>query len=70
MAEIAPIFVEVKEAARILSLTTWSIYDLLNKGAITGKYHGRKRLVSYASLEAYAQSLPETPPETLAEASV
>jgi len=59
MAKIPPIFVSVKEAAEILSLTPWSIYDLLNKGLIESRYHGRKRLISYESLQEYAASLPK-----------
>lgn len=57
------LFVDVTEAARILGLSKWSIYDLLNKKLIDCRYHGRKRLVSYPSLEAYANGLPKTAPE-------
>lgn len=59
--DITPIFVSVKEAARALSLTTWSVYRLLDEGAIDSRYHGRRRLVSVASLNEYAASLPTEP---------
>lgn len=58
MADIAPIFVSVKEAARMLSLTPWSVYQLLDAGEIESRYHGKRRLVVMTSLEAYAANLP------------
>lgn len=65
-----PIFVDVNESARILGLSKWSIYDLLNKQLIESSYHGTKRLVRYASLVAYAAGLPtEAPSEAEAATS-
>ena len=61
MTEIQPIFVSVKEAARILGLTTWSVYQLLDAQKIASQYHGRRRLVRVESLREYADSLPDTP---------
>jgi excisionase family DNA binding protein len=61
LSQIQPIFVSVKEAAQALSLTTWTIYRLLDQQLIESQYQGRKRLVSVASLHEYAQSLPRTP---------
>lgn len=58
---IDPIFVSVKEAADALSLTNWSVYKLLDDGAIESQYHGRKRLVLVTSLRDYAANLPTTP---------
>lgn len=68
---MSPIFVSVKEAARILGLGTWSVYKLLDNQAIAGQYQGAKRLVRYRwddhdprrpddlpSLIEYARSLP------------
>lgn len=63
MSEIAPIFVSVKEAANMLGLTTWSVYQLLDRQAIESRYHGRRRLVVVDSLRDYAANLP-TAPET------
>lgn len=68
MTEIQPIFVSVKDAARLLGLTTWSVYKLLDEQKITSRYHGRRRLVLVDSLREYADSLPDVPPETGATA--
>ncbi|MGH3355137.1 MAG: helix-turn-helix domain-containing protein [Nocardioidaceae bacterium] len=62
MTDIDPIFVSVKEAARILGISPWVCYQLLDKGGIESRYHGRRRLVSYQSLVEYADRLPEHPP--------
>lgn len=58
MPELDPIFVTVKEAARILGVSSWTMYMRLDQQAIASRYEGRKRLVSYASLKAYAANLP------------
>lgn len=59
---LTPIFVSVKEAAQILGLTTWTVYQLLDKEVIDSRYQGRRRLVSYESLREYAESLPTKAP--------
>jgi len=46
----------------MLSLTTWSVYKLLDEQAIKSQYHGRRRLVVVESVHEYAASLPTTPP--------
>lgn len=66
-ANLDPIYVSVKEAARLLGLSTWSVYQKLDAQTIESRYDGRKRLVVMASLRKYADSLPETAPA--AEAS-
>ena len=53
-----PIFVSVKDAARLLGLSTWVCYKLLDEGRIESRYEGRRRLVSVESLREYAASLP------------
>lgn len=67
MPDLDPIYVSVKEAARMLGLSTWSIYQKLDAQEIESRYDGRKRLVVVESLRKYAASLPEVP--TKAEAS-
>lgn len=57
-ADLTPIFVTVKDAAKMLAITPWSVYQLLNEEKIASQYHGRRRLVSVASLRAYAAGLP------------
>lgn len=69
MAEIDPLFVTVKEAARLLGVSTWTLYQRLDQQAIESQYEGRKRLVSYPSLKAYAANLPTTAPTPESEAS-
>ena len=52
----------MKEAAHILGLTSWSVYQLLDQQRIKSQYHGRRRLVRVDSLREYADNLPEVPP--------
>lgn len=59
-----PIFISVKDAARLLNLTTWTIYKLLDEQAIASQYQGRRRLVRLESVRTYADSLPEYPAES------
>lgn len=68
MPELDPIFVSVKEAARLLGLSTWSMYQKLDQQVIESRYDGRKRLVSVESLREYAASLPTAAPEVEASA--
>ena len=56
-----PIFISVKETARLLNLTPWSVYALLDDQKIESRYHGRRRLVSMASVKDYAANLPIYP---------
>lgn len=63
MSDIAPIFISVKEAARILGLGTWSVYKLLDDQQIVSQYQGRKRLVRFDSLREYADGLPTEAPK-------
>lgn len=62
MTDLAPIFVSVKEAARMLGISTWVCYQLLDRGDIESRYQGRRRLVNYRSLVEYAERLPSHPP--------
>jgi excisionase family DNA binding protein len=64
VSQIQPIFVSVKEAAQMLSLTPWSVYKLLDEQKIRSQYAGRKRLVRVDSLNEYADSLPIIAPES------
>jgi len=56
--ELEPIFISVKETARILSLTPWSVYQLCDQGELEAQYHGKRRLVRLASVRSYADRLP------------
>jgi|SRR5690242_15015901 len=55
---VNPIFVSVAEAARILDLSTKTIYRLVESGGLDGRRQGRRVSVSYTSIEAYAKRLP------------
>jgi excisionase family DNA binding protein len=57
-----PIFVTVKEAARLLGISPWSCYQLLKSDEIDSRYIGRRRLVVLASLTEYAANAPVEKP--------
>ena len=59
--EIGPIFVSVKQAAKALNISPWSMYQLLDAGKVRSQYSGRRRLVRVDSLRAYADNLPTEP---------
>lgn len=54
-----PITVDVREACRLSGLGQTSIRELLADGRIEGRWFGSKKLIVYASLEAYLLGLPE-----------
>lgn len=53
-----PILVSVTEAARVLSLAPWGVYELCLDGTIATRGYDGYCLVEYASLQAFASSLP------------
>jgi hypothetical protein len=60
-ARIGPIFVSVQQAAEAMNIAPWSMYKLLDSGAIESRYQGRRRLVLVESLYEYARNLPTVP---------
>jgi hypothetical protein len=56
--QVEPIFVSVKDAAKILGLAPITVYKLLNDGVIDSRYQGRRRSVVLTSLHDYAAGLP------------
>lgn len=58
---VTPIFVSVKQAAEALAVSPWTMYQLLDEGAVESRYKGRRRLVLYTSLQEYADNLPTEP---------
>ena len=60
-APLEPIFISVKEAARILGITPWQVYKRCDEKAIESRYEGRRRLVRLESVRAYADGLPTEP---------
>lgn len=62
MLDRDPIFISIREATRILGLSSdLSTYALLNDGVIDSRYHGELRVVNLASINAYADAMPTTP---------
>lgn len=61
MADSEPLLITVQAAADKLSLTPWSVYKLLDEGAIEGKYQGRRRYVLVSSLTEYVDKLSNVP---------
>ena len=62
---VDPIFVSVKQAAEVLGISDWAMYQLLDDEdrPIDSRYKGTRRLVSVDSLRAYAANLPTEKPE-------
>jgi excisionase family DNA binding protein len=56
-----PIFVTVKEGARLLGISPWTCYQLLKTGGLESRYIGRRRLIPLAALTTYAEGLPTEP---------
>lgn len=64
MKTAEPIFVTVKEAARLLGISPWTCYQLLKSGDIESRYLGRRRLIPLVALMKYAACLPTTREES------
>lgn len=56
-----PALLTVKEAAVSLSLSIWTVYKLLDSGALRGVYQGRCRYVPADAIGEYVESLSATP---------
>lgn len=53
------VFISVKEAARRLAVSPWTVYQLCDKKQIRSRYIGRRRVIEPASLREYGEGLPE-----------
>lgn len=49
----------VKEVARTLSISPWSVYQLCEQKKLRSVYFGKRRLVDAESVKAFAGELPE-----------
>lgn len=58
-ASLDPIFITVKEAARILALSPWQVYQMCGSGVLDSVKQGKLRSVKYASVLEYADSLKD-----------
>ena len=54
----APFLIGVQEAQRLTSLGRSTIYELMDLGDIDSVKVGKRRLISYDSLKAWAAGLP------------
>lgn len=54
-----PILMSVKEVARTLSISPWSVYQLCEQKKLRSVYFGKRRLVDAESVKAFAGELPE-----------
>lgn len=60
------LLVTAKEAARMLSVSKWQVYELVSSGQLERRYIGTGRhyyRIPVASLRAYVDSLPIDPVE-------
>ena len=55
--QIAPIFVGIPEAGRLLAVSRSRIFQLMNDNKIASVKDGRRRLIVVASLHEFAASL-------------
>lgn len=51
------IFVSVKEAASMLGLSAWEVYQLCGSGTLESGKHGKRRLVLLESVRGYATTI-------------
>lgn len=59
---VPPILVTVKRAADVLGLSPWTVGKLCRDGVIKSGFEGRRRLIPWSALQAYANNLPSEPP--------
>lgn len=56
-----PDLLSIKEVARRLSVTPWTVYQLADRGQLESRYIGKRRNITVASYLAYLDSLPSEP---------
>jgi hypothetical protein len=58
LATTDPIFVSIKEAARLTAESEWKVKQCLREGIYEGVKSGRRTLVKYATVKRRAECLP------------
>jgi excisionase family DNA binding protein len=58
-----PLLCSVVEAGRLLSISRSRIYELMNEGALDSRKLGKRRLITTASIEVFANSLTSIQPQ-------
>lgn len=56
--ELVPLYVSIIEAARFTSKSPWVVKNRLRKGIYAARKAGRRTPVEFASVKAFAESLP------------
>jgi len=56
-APLAPLLVDVGEAGRMLGISKWSLYELMQSGVLPSVKIGSRRLISRTSLGQYVADL-------------
>jgi excisionase family DNA binding protein len=59
---------KIKDAAELLSISTWKVYKLADEGRLESVYQDSGRFITAAGLDAYVDSLSSTPPAKDADA--
>jgi len=57
-----PLLCSVEEAGRLLSIGRSRIYELMNDGELDSRKLGKRRLITTASIESFANSLTSVQP--------
>jgi nucleotidyltransferase/DNA polymerase involved in DNA repair len=60
----APLLVGIADAQRAVGISRSKLYLLIADGTLDARKAGRRTVVTYASLQAYASSLPRVGGET------
>lgn len=66
MSVSTPLLITVRDAAQTLAISTTKIYELAGDGVLVKRYIGkgtRNFRLTYESVQAYAESLPQDPIE-------
>ena len=53
-----PLLISIKDAAKLVGLSEWSVEDLLRRGIYRAKKAGRRTLIEFASVKAHTAALP------------
>jgi excisionase family DNA binding protein len=54
---LPPLFVDAREAARLLSISRSEIYNMLAAGRMGSVKHGKRRLIPMGEVHRFAESL-------------
>lgn len=55
---IEPVYVSIADAAKYTAESPWKVKDRLRRGIYTARKSGRRTLVEFSSVKAFAKTLP------------